>query len=123
MLVEKLVEKHAEMALSGVDAAIKKAALTRLLKKVAAANCPGGKLRSKGKGRGMGYGKGKGPVGVPVGEKEPAAMALSKTSQVKIPIVDLSAVREFVKRSSDKPKAARLFARLVKATTILNSKG
>jgi len=89
----------------------------------AAANCPGGKLRSKGKGRGMGYGKGKGPVGVPVGEKEPAAMTLAKTSQVKIPIVDLRAVREFVKRSSDKPKAARLFARLVKATTILNSKG
>jgi hypothetical protein len=31
--------------------------------KVAKANCPGGKIRSKGKGRGKGYGKGKGPIG------------------------------------------------------------
>jgi len=39
------------------------------MRKVAAEECPGGKIKSKGKGRGKGVGKGEGPVGVPIKEK------------------------------------------------------
>ena len=39
------------------------------IKKIAAAKCPGSKIKSKGKGRGAGTGKGEGPIGVPIGEK------------------------------------------------------
>jgi len=38
--------------------------------KEGAAQCPGGKIRSKGKGRGAGRGKKKGPIGVPILDKK-----------------------------------------------------
>lgn len=76
-LVEKLVEKHAELALSGVTNLIEKSARKRVASK------------------------------------------LSKVSNC----LDPRFMRAFVKRSNDKPKSARLFARLVKVATILNSKG
>ena len=37
--------------------------------KMAAAVCPGSKIRSGGLGRGLGTGGGKGPIGVPVKNK------------------------------------------------------
>lgn len=80
MLVEKLIEKHAELALSGVTEAINKAALKKMLKQG------------------------------------------SSFYQLKS-ILNPRVMREFVKRSDNKPKAAQLYVRLVKAATILNSKG
>jgi hypothetical protein len=63
--------------------------------------------------------------------KEPSESEQTKTSAVKkgtafrgfVPILKPHVMREFVKRASNKPQAARLFARLVKVATILNSKG
>jgi len=36
---------------------------------MAAAICPGSKIRSGGLGRGLGVGKGKGPIGTPIKKK------------------------------------------------------
>lgn len=90
MLVEKLVEKHAELALSGVTDVIKKAALKRVLKQAFI---------------------------------NPGTLSGAVSAGEDNRILGALIMREFVKRSSNKPEAARLFARLVKATTILNSKG
>ena len=36
---------------------------------MAAAICPGSKIRSSGMGRGLGIGKGRGPIGIPIRSK------------------------------------------------------
>lgn len=59
-----LIHQDVETILDAVD----QAAMTKEAA-VAAAPCPGSKLRSGGKGRGLGRGGGKGPIGVPVGAK------------------------------------------------------
>lgn len=179
-LVEKLVEKHAERALSGVTDVIKKAALKRWLKQafinpgtLSGAVSAGEDNRMLGALAGTGGGLVGGGLGSALGgvgglmtrkselalllaaigglggslygghvigksirklknePKEPAESEQTKTSAVKkgtafrgfVPILKPRVMREFVKRASNKPQAARLFARLVKAATILNSKG
>ena len=51
------------------------------LEKIAAAKCPGSKIKSKGKGQGKGYGKGKGPKGIPIKSKEEILKDLNKRTR------------------------------------------
>lgn len=59
------------------------------MRKKAADECPGSKIRSKGKGRGKGYGKKKGPLGVPVGEKQAGTQLTKEAADKVLELIEL----------------------------------
>lgn len=119
-LVEKLVEKHAERALKGVSDTIKAAKFRRILLKKAREKVAAGKNCKKVKF----VAKGKKPT-VTVKSKKPVRLKakILKQSAVLQKLARPSVMREVIKKAEDKQKAARLFARLAKAASILKSKG
>jgi len=124
-LVEKLIEKHAAKTLRGVTATVKAAKFRRALLKKAREKAAAGKSCPLTKQEKVRFAaKGKSPS-VTVTSKKPVqvkAKILKKSSVIE-KLANPRLMREVVKNSEDKQKAARLFARLAKVACVLKAKG